>query len=100
MQKRIKAAVRAVFLYLLMTVGLWMFLDSYSKSYNRISGEEMIPAGLVMGKETATIMITDKKYTLDLGAFAAESKTYFTAYMLSPDDIRSSAYLISLCYRH
>lgn len=97
--KRKKTAVRAIFLYMLMTFGLWMFLNSYTNSYNKLSGEKISPAELDVHGDMAYIEVIDHEINLDLSAIAPESRLYCGAYLLSPDELRLTCYLISLCNR-
>lgn len=95
-RKRKKTAVRAIFIYVLLTFGLWMFLNSYTNSYNRLSGEKIVPAGLDLCGDTASIEVLDHEIILDLSVIAPESSLYCGAYLLSPDELRLTCYLISL----
>ena len=98
-KKNKKAAVRAVFFYLLLTFGLWMFLDSYANSYNRLSSENIAPASLTLTKDSAKINVLEKSCTIDLSRFSGKNRSYCLLYLASPDEIRLSAYLIALCNR-
>ncbi len=98
-KKRKKTAVRAVFIYMLLTFGLWMFLNSYTNSYNRLSDDKIVPAGLDLYGDTASLEVLNHEILLDLSAIAPESRLYCGAYLLSPDELRLTCYLISLCSR-
>lgn len=95
-RKRKKTAVRAIFIYVLLTFGLWMFLNSYTNSYNRLSQEKIVPAGLDMYGDTALLEVLEHEISLDFSAVAPESRIYCGAYLLSPDELRLTCYLISL----
>ncbi|MDE6092600.1 MAG: hypothetical protein K2F73_06205 [Ruminococcus sp.] len=92
-----KNAVRMIFVYLLLTAGSYMFLKSCSNSYNRLSGEKIAPASLVINGETASVSVLEHKFSFNTDIISPESKLYYTAYLLCPDDIRLMAYFISLC---
>lgn len=96
-RKRKRTAVRAVFIYVLLTCGLWMFLNSYTNSYNRLSRDKIVPAGLDLCGDTASIEVLDHEIRLDLSAIAPESRLYCGAYLISPDELRLMCYLVSLC---
>ena len=99
MLKKRKTALTAVFLYLLFTGGLWMFVNSYSNSYNKLSEEKIVAASMTIKPDSASISMLEHTVNVDLRALLPESKFYCGAYILAPDEIRSAAYLISLCYR-
>ncbi len=98
-KKRKKTAVRVVFIYMLLTFGLWMFLNSYTNSYNRLSDDKIVPAGLDLYGDTASLEVLNHEIRLDLSAIAPESRLYCGAYLLSPDELRLTCYLISFCSR-
>lgn len=94
-RKRKKNAAGAVIIYLLLVGGSWMFINSYTNSFNRLSEEKITPASLTIMPESASVQVLDKAVDIDLKPFVPNSKLYFGAYILSPDEIRSAAYLIS-----
>ena len=96
-KKKKRTVVRVIFLYLLLTIGSWMFLNSYSNSYNRLSEEKIAPASLNINDNKASIVFLDHTIEFSMVGIAPESKFYCLAYLLSPDELRLSAYLISLC---
>ena len=96
-RKRKKTAVRAIFLYMLLTFGLWMFLNSYTNSYNRLSGEKISPAGLDLCGDMAYFEVLEHEINVDLSIMAPESRLYCGAYLLSPDELRLTCYIISVC---
>lgn len=96
-RKRKKTAVRAVFLYILLTFGLWMFLNSYTNSHNRLSGEKISPAGLDVHGDMAYIEVLEHEINLDLSAIAPESRLYCGAYLLCPDEVRLTCWIASVC---
>ena len=95
--KKKRTALKAVFFYLLLSGGSWMFINSYANSYNRISRETIVPAGIVINDEQAAVKILGHSGELDLSWIAPDSKAYCMAYIFSPDEIRAAAYIISLC---
>ena len=95
-KKHKKAAASAVFLYLLLAGGSWMFINSYVNSYNRLSGDKITAASLTVSGGNAGVRILNKSADIDLSPIMPDSKLYCGAYILSPDEIRSAAYLISL----
>lgn len=95
--KRKKTAVKAIFAYILLSIGLWMFLNSYSNSYNRFSQEKIAPASLDLSGSTASFEMLEHSFDIDLSFIAPDSRLYCGAYLLAPDELRSACYLISIC---
>ena len=75
-----------------------MFLKSCSNSYNRMSVKKIAPASIVISENKASVSILENKMDFSTEIFSPDSKVYFTAYIISPDDIRSMAYCISLIH--
>lgn len=98
-KKKKKAVVRVIFIYLLLTTGIWMFLMSYSNSYNRLSTEKISPASLNLNEETAEMKILEHTFTMDITKILPESKLYYILYLLAPDELRFMSVLISLTNR-
>lgn len=94
--KKKKALVKAIFLYLLLTTGVWTFLLAYTNSRNRYTSEKTSPAAIVLTEDTAKVSLLEHTVTLETGIFLPESRIYFTGYMLAPDEARLGALLISL----
>ncbi|NLT09522.1 MAG: hypothetical protein GXY08_08470 [Ruminococcus sp.] len=91
-----KTAIRAIFLYLLFSGGSWMFINCYTNSYNRLSGEKIAPASLDMNENKASFTVLEHSAEVDLSVLSYESRAYCIAYLLSPDEVRSTGYLISV----
>ncbi|MCR5600681.1 MAG: hypothetical protein K6G33_08080 [Ruminococcus sp.] len=96
-RKKKKAALRAVFAYLLLSGGIWMFINSYANSYNRLSGKNIVPASMAVTDDSASIEVLDHRAEFSLSGIMPESKAYCAVYLLAPDEIRAAAYVISLC---
>ncbi|MCQ2460167.1 MAG: hypothetical protein MJ081_07345 [Ruminococcus sp.] len=96
MKKKLKACATAVFLYLLSATGSWMFINSYANSYNRLSLNQIKTAGLIMEENNAYVNVLDKKINIKLNDIKPQSRIFGGAYILSPVEIRSAAYIISL----
>ncbi|MDE5834308.1 MAG: hypothetical protein K2H26_02170 [Ruminococcus sp.] len=90
-----KTAVRVIFFYLLLTAGVYMFLESCSNSYNRLSEEKIAPASIVIDGNRASVNILENEVSFSTEILSPESDFYFVSYLLSSDDIRSMAYCIS-----
>ena len=97
--KKIKTAARLMILYIVLTAGSWMFINSYTNSYNRMTGEQIAPASLVLNGGTASLSVLEHSTEISLSGIAPESKFYCAAYFFSPDELRITAGLISLCKR-
>lgn len=98
-RKNKKSAVRAGFAYLLLTTGLWMFIMSYSNSYNRLSAEKIAPASITLTEGSAEMSVLEHSFLLDLSGFLPESKLYCGLYILAPDELRSISALAALFYK-
>lgn len=96
-RKKKKTVLRAVFMYLLLSGGSWMFIYSYANSCNHMRGEYMVPAQMVVDDERATVDILGHSAEFSISDIAPHSKLYCGAYLLSPDDLRLAAYVVSLC---
>ena len=96
-RKKKKTVLRAAFMYLLLSGGSWMFIYSYANSCNHMRGEYMVPAQMVVDDERATVDILGHSAEFSISDIAPHSKLYCGAYLLSPDDLRLAAYVVSLC---
>ena len=96
-RKKKKTVLRAVFMYLLLSGGSWMFIYSYANSCNHMRGEYMVPAQMVVEDERATVDILGHSAEFSISDIAPHSKLYCGASLLSPDDFRLAAYVVSLC---
>jgi hypothetical protein len=94
-----KTTLTAVFLYLLLSGGSWMFINSYANSHNQMSEEKMIPVGVAISGDKASLELLDHYGEFSLSGIAPESKNYCAAYLASPDEIKAAAYIISLCIK-
>lgn len=83
-----KITVRLVLMYLILTVGIWMFLYSYSNSYNKLNTEKISAAEIVVDKDKTVVRLAGREYTVDTDVFSPESDFYFAAYMLAPTELR------------
>ena len=89
----------AVFLYLLLSGGSWMFLNSYANSHNHMSEEKIIPVGITVNEDKASVEILDHHREFSLSVISPDSSSYCAAYLASPDELRAAAYIISLCIK-
>ncbi len=96
-KKKKKTALKAAFLYLLLSGGSWMFINSYANSYNMISNNNIVPAGLLLRDEEVSLKFLGHSGKLDISLIAPDSKIYCGAYTLAPDEVRAAAYIMSLC---
>ncbi len=92
-----KTAARSVVVYLILSAGLWMFLDSYSAFRRRMTGEDTAPASITLNSGSASVSVLDRGAEIDLSPFEPESKLYCAAYIASPDELRAVGFMISLC---
>lgn len=98
LRKNKKTALKAVFLYLLLSGGSWMFINSYANSYNRLSSDDIRPAGVVISGGRASVELLDHSAQFSISGIAPESKAYCGAYLFSPDELRAAAYIIYYVY--
>ncbi len=96
-RKKKKTALRAAFLYLLMSGGSWMFLNSYTNSFNRISEESIVPASMTVDDDNASIELLSHRAGFSVAGIMPDSKLYCAAYLIVPDEVRAAAYVMSLC---
>lgn len=87
-----KAAAGAVIVYLLLSCGLWMFMESFSGFCARISAEE--PAQVEISPEGVQIFGT--ALTLPTGDSGDGEALYYPVYMLLPGELRLAAQLCRL----
>ncbi len=79
-----KAAVRITIFYIILTVGFWMFLYSYTNSYNKLTDEKIVPASLEVCVESAELKILDHSFIFNIDAAMPDSKVYLLLYILTP----------------
>ena len=79
---------RTVFSYILITTGIYMFLLSYSNSYNRLTTEKIAPASLNITGSGAELKIIGHKLTFGIDKLMPDSKIYYVLYILTPDELR------------
>ena len=90
--KRKRTAVTAVLTYLLLTVGSWAFLGSYSNSYNKYCEKKIVPVSIDLRGDSAEVNIIDKSFRIS--EIPSESRIYCAMYFVLPDEIRLSAHLV------
>lgn len=95
---RKKTVLRIIFVYILLTAGIYMFLESCSNSYNRISKEKIVPASIVINDNKASVSILESNFNFSIKMFLPQSKIYYVAYTIASDDIRLMSYCISLMH--
>lgn len=88
-----KKTVIMVLVYLIMTVGLWMFLYSYANSYNRLTDEKIESARLTVSEDRAELELIGEKFVFEQEILPENSKAYFIIYVFTPVELRG---LISL----
>lgn len=93
--KNKKTAFMAVLLYILITSGIWGFLTAYACSYNKLSSEKIKPVSVSLCKDSAEISFLDTSCRFDIKKLKAESKLYYAVYLLSADEAKISALIMS-----
>ncbi len=84
-----KIAVRAILVYIVLTVGTQMFLYSYANSYNRLTDDKITPASLIIDEDSAELKILNKSYSFSFDKISPVNKSYFIAYLFAPDELRA-----------
>ncbi len=95
MTRKKKTAARLIIVYLVLTVGCKMFIDSCTNSHNRLSSEKITPAYFSSNKGNMTFEVLGSRLELNYPHISTESHSYLTAYLLLPDEIRSGILLYS-----
>lgn len=83
-----KKTVIAVLMYLILTVGLWMFLYSYANSYNRLTDEKIESARLTVADDLAELELIGEKFVFEQEIFPENNKFYFIIYVFTPAELR------------
>lgn len=86
-------------MYLLLSGGSWMFLNSYTNSHNHMSEEKIIPVGITVNEDKASVDILNHHREFSLSGISPDNSNYCVAYLASPDEFRAAAYIISLCIK-
>lgn len=87
--KKKRTCVKAVFLYLLMTTGLWIFLNSYAVSYNKLTSEKITPAAIYVNTGETNISVIGHSVSVCTSLLSKSSRLYYILYSLSPDELRA-----------
>ena len=96
MKKKKKHIVfKAVFMYILISCGIWMFLNCCSNSYNRFSDDKIAPASVDLSGTTAEVSLLEQKMMFDFSFLSPESSLCCGAYLVAPDEMRSACYLFA-----
>lgn len=88
-----KTAVRAIFVYIVLTVGLQMFLYAYANSYNRLTDKKITPANLIINEDSAELKILNNSYSFSFDKISSDNKAYFIVYLFTPDELRTELLL-------
>lgn len=84
-----------IIVYLVLTVGCKMFIDSYTNSRNRLMAEKICPVMFSSEDGKLSIEILGKRRVFEMPAFVENRGVCFSAYVLMPDDIRTAVLLFS-----
>ena len=87
-RKSIKPTAGAVIAYLILSVGLWSFMYSYSVSESRISGTRTSPAGFGSDDDGVYLRIGREEYSVSLSALSGDNDAWLAVYLLMPDELR------------
>jgi hypothetical protein len=83
-----KIKFRLIFLYILFSVGLWMFMTSYSESYNRLESDKIEPANVTVCGNNVELTLLREEFNISVDSLMPESKLYYFLYMAAPDEMR------------
>lgn len=95
MKKNTKTTVRCIIVYIVLNVGLLMFLYAYTNSYNKMNSEKIVPAMLTVSGEKANLEIIGEKTELDLEFFQPESKLFLVLYLISDIELRAETAVLT-----
>ena len=85
---RNKKTVRGILVYLILTMGMWMFFYSYANSYNRLTDKKIPPAALKVDKEDVIVEVIGESFCFEADIFSPHSDFYFASYMFVPTELR------------
>lgn len=77
-------------IYLVLTVGIWMFIYSYTNSHNRITAEKITPAAFSVDEDEWEIRLMGRKFRFEPEIFDSDSKFYFISYIFAPVELRGA----------
>lgn len=92
--RKCRKTVRAIVVYIVLTIGLQMFLYAYTNSYNRLTDDKITPASLIIEGDSAELKILDMNYSFSIDKIPPENKAYFIAYLFVPDELRAELLLL------
>lgn len=92
--KRRKIWFNILFTYLLLTTGLWMFLNAYTNSYNKLTTEKISPASITLNSDSAEMKILNSSVIFNISKLLPQSRGYYILYLISPDELRFLTSLI------
>lgn len=92
--KNKRVILKAVFMYILVTSLLWIFLVSYSNSYNRINAKKISPASITINNNELTINILHDEFKANFDFILPDSKFYYILYFISSDSMRFAENLL------
>ncbi|MGN1481463.1 hypothetical protein [Porcipelethomonas sp.] len=93
-KKKIKrAAILAVFIYIMINGFVWGLMKAYLNSYNTVSKEQLVMAEVNNSKQKTEIKILNKKFYID------KNKTFqntagIILYILMPDKAKLSTEIV------
>lgn len=94
MHSRKKTAVSLIFLYLLLTAGIWTYLYACSNSYNRIYADKVSPARLILEDNCARLHLMQYELDIPLDTVSADTPAAGLLYLITPDELRAAAAML------
>lgn len=79
--------------YLVLTVGIWMFLYSYANSHNRLTDEKIAPAAISVDEYGWEIQLVGRRFSFKPEFYSSDSKFYFISYIFAPIELRGGVLL-------
>ena len=89
-----KTAVSLIFLYLLLTAGIWTYLYACSNSYNRIYADKVSPARLILEDHCARLHLMQYELEIPLDTVSADTPAAGLLYLITPDELRAAAAML------
>lgn len=80
-------------IYLVLTVGIWMFIYSYTNSHNRLTDEKITSAAFAVDESDWEILLMGRRFSFEPEIFVSDSKFFFISYIFSPIELRGEVLL-------
>lgn len=93
-----RAAILAVFIYIMINGFIWGFMKAYLNSYNIISKNQLVMAEINNNSSKTEIKILNKKFYFDKNK-SFQNAAGILLYIILPDKIKTTAEIVMQCER-